>query len=129
VFNVDLGAGRGLNAADDLAARSDDVADLVRVNLDDVDSRGVGRQFSTGFGHGFLHLGKNVVPAAARLVQRVGHGRPGKTLHFRVHLEGGDAVLAAADLEVQVAQVIFIAQNVRQDADFVAFLDHAHGNA
>ena len=39
------------------------------------------------------------------------------------------ALLGAADLEVHVAQVILVAEDVGQHRDPVAFLDEAHGDA
>jgi hypothetical protein len=46
-----------------------------------------------------------------------------------VHLQRGDATLGAGDLEVHVAEVILVAQDVGQDGEAVAFLDQAHGDA
>jgi len=43
-------------------------------------------------------------------------------------LESGDAFSAAADFEVHVAEVIFIAEDVGKHADFVAFFDESHGD-
>jgi hypothetical protein len=45
-----------------------------------------------------------------------------------VHLQRGDAVFGTGDLEVHVAQVIFVTENVGQDGELVAFLDEAHGD-
>jgi hypothetical protein len=42
---------------------------------------------------------------------------------------GGDAARGAADLEVHVAEVVLVAEDVAQDGDLVAFLDEAHRDA
>ena len=46
-----------------------------------------------------------------------------------VHLQRGDAVLGAGDLEVHVAQMVLVAQDVGEDGEAVALLDQAHGDA
>ena len=46
-----------------------------------------------------------------------------------VHLQGGDAVRGAGDLEVHVAVVIFGARDVGQNGVIVAFLHQAHRDA
>ena len=50
----------------------------------------------------------------------------GDTLDLDVHLQRVDTVLGACNLEVHVAQVIFIAQNVGQYRKTVSILDQAH---
>jgi hypothetical protein len=46
-----------------------------------------------------------------------------------VHLQGGDAVAGAHHLEVHVAEVILVTEDVREDGDLVVLLDEAHGDA
>ncbi|KAF5049425.1 hypothetical protein DSECCO2_439870 [anaerobic digester metagenome] len=46
-----------------------------------------------------------------------------------VHLDGGHAVTGSRDLEVHVAQVVLVAEDVRQHEVLVTFLDQAHGDA
>ena len=46
-----------------------------------------------------------------------------------VHLQRGDAVARAGDLEVHVAEVILVAEDVGQHLEVVAFLDQAHRDA
>ena len=48
---------------------------------------------------------------------------------FDIHLDGGNFVFGAANFEVHVAEVVFIAQDVGEDGDFVAFFDESHGDA
>ena len=56
------------------------------------------------------------------------HDFLGDALDLDVHLQRGDAVGGAGHLEVHVAQVIFIAQDVGQHGEAVAVLDQAHGD-
>jgi hypothetical protein len=82
-----------------------------------------------GCGDDRFHLIEDVHAGVLGLVQGLLHdlGRDARDLD--VHLDGGHAVAGARDLEVHVAQMVFIAQDVGQDQVFVAFLDQAHGDA
>ena len=62
----------------------------------------------------------------ASLLERVAQDVEGDARDLDVHLEGGDPVLGAGDLEVHVAEVILDAGDVGQDDVVVAFLDEAH---
>ena len=46
-----------------------------------------------------------------------------------VHLQRGDALLGAGDLEVHVAEVILVAEDVGQHGEAAVFLDQAHRDA
>jgi hypothetical protein len=46
-----------------------------------------------------------------------------------VHLQRGDAVGGAGNLEVHVAEVILVAEDVGEHREALAFLDETHGNA
>ena len=49
--------------------------------------------------------------------------------HLDVHLQRGDAVLGAGDLEIHVAQMVLVAQDVGQDREFAILFQHqAHGH-
>ena len=41
----------------------------------------------------------------------------GQARDLDVHLDGGDALLGAADLEVHVAEVVLVAEDVAEDGD------------
>ena len=45
-----------------------------------------------------------------------------------VHLQAGDAFAGAGDLEVHVAEMIFVAQDVAENREILAFEDQAHGD-
>src|SRR5262245_30303021 len=66
VIHIDLGPGRVLNAPDRLPLRSDDVADLLRLDLDRDDARRVLGQLGPRPGHHLLHLLQDVKPAFPR---------------------------------------------------------------
>ncbi len=64
-----------------------------------------------------------------RLIERDAHDLFGDAGDLDVHLQRGDAVGGARNLEVHVAEVIFIAEDVGQDGEVVTFLDQTHRDA
>ena len=124
VLHVDLHAGPLDDAADHLAARSDDVADLVHRNPDGDDARRKGRDVLAGGAERFLHLVEDVQPAAARLIERLAHDFGRDAADLDVHLQRRDAFGRAGDLEVHVAVVVFGAGNVGEDGVLAALLVH-----
>ena len=77
-----------------------------------------------------VHLAEDVQAALARLrrapCSTISRVKPGD---LDVHLDGGDALLGAADLEVHVAEVIFVAEDVGEDGVLVLQHDQAHRDA
>ena len=74
-------------------------------------------------------LSRMMQAGLAGLLQRFLHDGMGDVGHLDVHLQGGDAVLGAGDLEVHVAVVILGAGDVGQDGVLLAFHHQAHGDA
>jgi uncharacterized protein with von Willebrand factor type A (vWA) domain len=75
------------DAADHLAARSDDVANLVHRNADGDDARREERNVLARRGERFFHLAEDVQPAVARLVERLAHHVGGDAADLDVHLQ------------------------------------------
>ena len=50
------------------------------------------------------------------------------TFNLDVHLKSGHTIFGTCHLEVHVAEVIFVAENVGENGKLVAFLDEPHGN-
>ena len=65
------------------------------------------------------HLAEDVQAALARLLERLLEDRAREARDLDVHLDGGDAALGAADLEVHVAEVILVAEDVAEDRDLL----------
>ena len=66
------------------------------------------------------HLAEDVEPGLAGLLERLGEDLEGDARDLDVHLEGGDALVGAGDLEVHVAEVVFDAGDVGEDDVVVA---------
>src|SRR5438094_3411235 len=126
VLDLDGGAGLLLNAADHDTALADDVADLVRVDLDLDDARRVGRELGARSLDRLLHDSQDLQPGLARLVERHLHDALVDRLDLQVHLQRRDAARGASHLEAPVAEVVLVAQDVGQHREAVAFLDQAH---
>ena len=67
----------------------------------------------------------------ARLLQRGGQHLVGEAVDLDIHLRGGDTVAGTRHLEVHVAQMILVAQDVRQHGPLAALgiRDQTHGDA
>ena len=81
------------------------------------------------FGQRIGHLAEDVQAAVLGLAERDLHDLLGDAVDLDVHLQGGDAADRAGDLEVHVAEVIFVTQDVGEHREALAFLDQAHGDA
>src|SRR5690606_14693525 len=128
VFDVDGGLGFFTDATDGGAALADHVTDLVRVDLHGNHGRGVGRQFAARLGKHLVHLAEDVQTRFQSLVQRAFHDLFGDALDLDVHLQRGHAIGGTGNLEVHVAQVVFVTEDVGQNGKLVAFLDQTHGD-
>ena len=117
------------DALDGLAAGADDEADLVGLDLDRGDARRVLAEVRADGGQGLQHLAEDVEAALARLLERLVEDRAGEAGDLDVHLDGRHAARGAADLEVHVAEVVLVAEDVGEDGVLVALHDEAHGDA
>ena len=67
--------------------------------------------------------------AVLRLIERDAHDLLGDAGDLDVHLQRGDAALGAGHLEVHVAEMILVAEDVGQDREALTLEDEAHGDA
>ena len=115
VVNVDFAAGFLHQPFDVLAARADERADLLRIDFDLDNARGVLAQFGTRRGDGLRHLSKDV-EAGDRAFSRVSAIKLcGKAAQLEVQLEPGNAVGGAGDLAIHVAEGVFPADDVGEE--------------
>src|ERR1700691_2401517 len=128
VVHVDLHAGLLDDAANHLAAWSDDVADLIGRNVNGVNARRVLRHVGARLLDGLLHLVDDVKAAAPRLLQRFGHDGGGDVRHLDIHLQTRNACARAGDFEIHIAVVVFGARDVGEHGVIVALLHQAHGD-
>ena len=113
VLDVDGDAGLIDDALDGLAAGADDEADLVGLDLDGRDARRVlarARRAASASVSSILPrmCMRPSLACSSACVQDLAR----EAGDLDVHLDGGDAALGAADLEVHVAEVVFVAEDV-----------------
>src|SRR6476661_7020913 len=102
VVDVDLGAGRRDDLADDLAAGADDFADLVLGDRHRLDARRVGRQLLARMIERLGHFAEDVRTTVLGLCQGDLHHFLGDASDLDVHLQGRDAFTGPGNLEVHV---------------------------
>ncbi|CUT16300.1 hypothetical protein BF49_7380 [Bradyrhizobium sp.] len=129
VLDVDLGAGLLDDLTDHLAAGADHFADLVGGNLEGLDARCVFAELGAGVGERLRHLAEDVDTPILGLAERDLHDLLGDALDLDVHLERGDALLGTGDLEVHVAEMVLVTENVRENREALVFEDQAHRDA
>src|SRR5690606_13109364 len=76
-----------------------------------------------------VHFRQDVQTCMQRLLKGSFHDLFGDTFDLDVHLQRGYATRGTGHLEVHVAQVVFVTQDVGQNSEAVVFLHQAHGDA
>src|SRR5690606_15208857 len=119
-----------LYALDHLTSRSDNGTDLVFVDHDALDPWCVWFVIRIWFVDGFVHLTQDMCPAFAGLFKGLFQHFPPESVDLDIHLAGGDTIGGTYYLEVHVSEVVFITQDIRQDAVFSGSLvaDKTHGH-
>jgi len=86
------------------------------------DIRAMGRK---NFRHGL----EDMQTAITGLIEGIREDLTGQSLDLDVHLKRGDSLGGTGHLEVHVAEVVLVAEDVRQDRDLVALLHETHGDS
>ena len=129
IVDVNFGTGQFHNLADNLAARADHFADFIGWNLQRFD---LGRVFAKALRgrQRFVHFTQDMQAAIAGLSQSLGHNLGRDACDLDVHLHRGDAVGGACNLEIHIAKVIFVAQDIGQNGiAAIVFQDQTHRDA
>src|SRR5690554_5347201 len=128
IIDIDVGASRFGQGTNGRTALTNNVTDLLGVDLDGQQRRRIFAQLITGLRHGLGHFTKNMQTAFTGLVQRRLHDFFVNAFDLDIHLQRGDAISGTGHFKVHVAQVIFIAKNVGENGKALAFLDQTHSN-
>ncbi|MNB93696.1 hypothetical protein D3C75_408330 [compost metagenome] len=126
IFDFDGGAGLFGQSTDNRTAFTDHVFDLVRADLNGVDTRCELRNIATWRVNRLFHHAQDVQTRTFSLVQCSVHDLFGDTFNFDIHLQRRDTVAGTRHFEVHITQVIFIAQDVRQNHEVLAFFHQTH---
>ena len=105
---------------------ADDIANLVRVDFERNDAWRMLGHLCTRRVDRLVHLFEDMQPAVLCLFQRDLHDLAGDAIDLDIHLQRVDTVHRAGHLEIHVAEVILVAQDIGQHCKFGAFLDQTH---
>src|SRR6185369_4821161 len=128
ILDVDGGARLFGDLTDHCTTLADDIADLLRVDLDGDDRRRPLAHLRARRRDHLVHLAEDVQAAFMGLVQRHLHDFRRDAVDLDVHLQRGDARGGTGYLEIHVAEMIFIAKDVGDDLETATFKHHAHGH-
>ena len=128
VIQIDGSTGLVTDGADSGTALADNVADLLRVDLDGRDARRAAGKLFARRRDNLGHLTQDVQTCCIGLIQRNFHDLVGDALNLDVHLQSSDTVRGTRNFKVHIAEVILITQNIGQNRELVAFLDQTHGD-
>src|SRR5207245_5859944 len=112
IVDVDLGPCGFGNLTNDLAARTDHLADFLLRDAERRDPRSILADLVPRTGQRFGHFTKDMQAAFTRLGQRDAHNLLGDRGDLNVHLQRRDTALGAGDFEVHIAQMVLIAENI-----------------
>src|SRR5260221_4332317 len=129
VLDIDRRAGFFRDLPNHGAALADHVADLFRIDFQRDDRGSPLRHGLARLGEHLVHLAQDVQAAVARLIQRHLHDLARDARNLDIHLQRGDAVLRAGHFEVHVAEMILVAQDVRQNLESRALFHQTHRDA
>src|SRR3989344_1372378 len=114
ILDIDRDTGLIDDLIDHLAARPDDISDLLRVDMNRDDARRIrGKVLARRFDR-FKHLAHDEHTAFFRLGDSRFERLRGKTVDLHVHLHGRDAVFGTCYLEVHIAIVVFETLDIGQ---------------
>ena len=131
VVDVDLDAGLVDDLVDRLAAAADDLSDLVGVDLEGDDLGRILGQVRSRSRQNGEHLAEDLQPAVLRLGESLAQDSLVDALDLDVHLDRGDTLGGACDLEVHVAEEVLkpldVGEHLHLGLVFIA--DESHRDA
>ena len=129
VFDVDLDVAFCADLLDDLALLTDDITDLFNVDLGGEHLGSILGKFCSGFCDAGKHdFVKDLAACNIGLFECFLDDFGSQTVHLGIHLDGGDTLLGAADLEVHIAEEVFKTLNVNHGHETVAFGNKTAGD-
>ena len=121
-----------LESLDGLATLADNGTDKLGSHLDLHHARHEGLVVLTRFADGLHHFAHDVQATLTGLLEGFLQYFVAQAVHLDIHLGSGDAVLGTGHLEVHIAQVIFVTQDIGQDGIAVIRMlgigDQTHGH-
>ncbi len=119
-----------LDALDDFSARADNSTDKLFGDEHGDDTRHVGLVVLTGGRNGVLYYIENMQAAVASLVEGAFKHLIAQAVALDIHLCGSDTFAGTCHLEVHVAKVVLVAENIGEDGILAGSVigDKTHGD-
>ena len=127
----DFRAGFFHNLLDYAALLADNVADFVGVDFKADNLGSVNGKLGRNLGNNLEHFGKNELSTLVCLIDCGVHNLFGNALDFDIHLDSGNTLCGARNLEVHIAEEVFKSLNIGKHLEVARFLifDKTHSNA
>ena len=126
ILHIDLHARLRHDLADILPAGADHVADLLGPHLHGGDPRRIDGDVRLRRRKRLAQLPDDEQPPLAGLAERLAQDLPGEVVDLDVHLQRGDALLRPADLEVHVAGMVLVSEDVGENDHPVPLFQQPH---
>src|SRR6202042_1070358 len=94
-----------------------------------LDARRELAKLGAGSGKRLAHFAQDMQAPVAGLSQRLTHNLLGDAGDLDIHLQRSDPFARARDLEVHIAEMVLVAENVAQDRKALTLEDEAHRDA
>ena len=114
--NRDDSAGLSLDALDNLSARANNSTDHILRNIEAYNARSVRLQISTRFRHALKDLTEDIHACLVCLCERVLQNLITQTIYLDIHLARCQTVFGTRGLEVHIAEVVLVTENITQDS-------------
>ena len=122
IVDFDNRSGVFLDSADVFAAWTNQSTDFLRINLGLEQSWSIVRNLRSWFADRCQHCSQDFHASFTRLNHRFPNDLFANAGDFEVELDTRDSVLRSSNLEVHVAEVIFVAEDIGQQNKFVVRL-------
>ena len=119
-----------LHLLDNLSARANDSADELLGDVEGNDAGHLRLHLLTGLADGLHHFAHDMLTTGLGLHESLFDDVKRQTVALDIHLGSGQTVLGTGGLEVHIAQVVLVAEDIREDGIlvFAGVLDQTHGN-
>src|SRR3712207_294712 len=128
LIDSDSGASVFLHLLNNLATRADNGTDELLRNIECNDARYLWLHLGTWLREGLHHLSHDMLTPCLGLKECLLEDFERQSVAFNIHLCGRKTIHRTGSLEVHVAQVVLVAENITQDSVlvFTRILDKSH---
>ena len=122
VIHIDRRTGVLLDRTDVLSTWADEQPDLVRIDFGTEQSRSVAADLAARARNAGEHLTQDLHPCFASLFKRCANDFFADPVDLEIELDPGDSVLGTGDLEVHIAVMVFVTEDVGEEDKAIFFI-------